>query len=111
MIRPLAATERLVRKDVWRVGTTGDRSVTFQVQFGEYGGSYVQHCHNNVHEDFAMLMRMQVLSNLAGSPHIALTATPNPTADGVIFTTPEILPEADPRAPQRIGNSGSGSSG
>ena len=37
------------------VGNTGDRSVTFQVQFGEYGGSYVQHCHNNMHEDFAML--------------------------------------------------------
>jgi FtsP/CotA-like multicopper oxidase with cupredoxin domain len=108
---PIAATERLARKDVWRVGTTGDRSVTFQVQFGEYGGSYVQHCHNNVHEDFAMLMRMQVLSNLAGSPLVAVTATPNPTPDGVVFTTPEILPEADPRVRQRIGNSGSGRSG
>jgi len=71
----------------------------------------VQHCHNNVHEDFAMLMRMQVLSNLAGSPHIAVTSTPNPTPDGVVFTTPEILPEGDPRTPQRIGNNGSGSSG
>jgi len=107
----ISATERLARKDVWRVGTTGDRSVTFQVQFGEYGGSYVQHCHNNVHEDFAMLMRMQVLSNLAGSPHIAITATPNPSPDGVIFSTPEILPEGDPRTPQRIGTSVSGSSG
>ena len=33
--------------------------VQFQVQFGEYGGSYVQHC-NTVHEDFAMLMRIQL---------------------------------------------------
>ncbi len=24
--------------------------VKFQVQFGEYGGSYVNHCHNTVHE-------------------------------------------------------------
>jgi FtsP/CotA-like multicopper oxidase with cupredoxin domain len=107
---PIAPTERLARKDVWRVGTTGDRSVTFQVQFGEYGGSYVQHCHNNVHEDFAMLMRMQVLSNLAGSPHVAVTASPNPTPDGVRFTTPEVLPEADPRSQLGAGSS-SGSSG
>jgi manganese oxidase len=41
---PIPATERLVRKDVWRLRSTGDRSVTFQVQFGEYGGSYVNHC-------------------------------------------------------------------
>ena len=26
----------------------------------EYGGSYVNHCHNTVHEDFAMLMRIQL---------------------------------------------------
>jgi len=94
---PIAATERLVRKDVWRLGTSGDRSVTFQVQFGEYGGSYVQHCHNNMHEDFAMLQRLQLLTGVAGSPQTAVTPTPNPTPDGVFFTTPEILPEGDPR--------------
>jgi len=27
----------------------------------------------------------------------AVTPTPNPTPDGVLFTTPEILPEGDPR--------------
>jgi manganese oxidase len=94
---PIPATERLVRKDVWRLGTTGDRTVTFQIQFGEYGGSYVQHCHNNMHEDFAMLMRLQLLTGVAGSPQTAVTPTPNPTPDGVVFTTPEILPEGDPR--------------
>jgi hypothetical protein len=26
-----------------------------------------------------------------------VTPTPNPTPDGVFFTTPEILPEGDPR--------------
>ncbi|HSV23613.1 MAG TPA: multicopper oxidase domain-containing protein [Xanthobacteraceae bacterium] len=94
---PIPATEKLVRKDVWRLGTTGDRSVNFQVQFGEYGGAYVQHCHNNMHEDFAMLMRLQLLTGVAGSPQTAVTPTPNPTPDGVFFTTPEILPEGDPR--------------
>jgi len=106
---PIPTTERLVRKDVWRVGTTGDRSVTFQVQFGEYGGSYVQHCHNNMHEDFAMLQRIQLLTGEPGSPQVAVTPTPNPTPDGVFFTTPEILPEGDPRSGGRV--TGSGSSG
>jgi hypothetical protein len=47
-----------------------------------------------VHEDFALLMRIQLLSGVAGSPQAAITATPNPTPDGVVFTTPEVLPEA-----------------
>ena len=33
--------------------------VQLQVQFGACGGSYVQHC-NTVHEDFALLMRIQL---------------------------------------------------
>ena len=94
---PIPASERLVRKDVWRLRTIGDRSVTFQIQFGEYGGSYVNHCHNTVHEDFAMLMRIQLLTGVPGSPQTAVTPTPNPSPDGVNFTTPEILPEGDPR--------------
>jgi len=94
---PIPPTEKLVRKDVWRLRSTGDRSVTFQIQFGEYGGSYVNHCHNTVHEDFALLMRIQLLTGVAGSPQAAVTPTPNPTPDGVVFTTPEILPEGDPR--------------
>jgi FtsP/CotA-like multicopper oxidase with cupredoxin domain len=88
----LPATENLVRKDVWRLRPSGQ--VQFQIQFGEYGGSYVNHCHNTVHEDFALLMRIQLLSGVAGSPQTMVTPTPNPTPDGVFFTTPEVLPEA-----------------
>ena len=88
----IPATESLVRKDVWRLRPSG--TVQFQIQFGEYGGSYVNHCHNTVHEDFALLMRIQLLSGLAGTPQAAITPTPNPTPDGVFFTTPEVLPEA-----------------
>jgi FtsP/CotA-like multicopper oxidase with cupredoxin domain len=90
----IPATELLVRKDVWRLRPSG--AVTFQVQFGEYGGSYVNHCHNTVHEDFAMLLRLQILAG-AGA-QVAVTPTPNPTPDGVFFTDPEILPEGDPRS-------------
>jgi FtsP/CotA-like multicopper oxidase with cupredoxin domain len=90
----IPATEKNARKDVWRLRPSG--RVQFQVQFGEYGGSYVNHCHNTVHEDFAMLMRLQVLNGVAGSPQNVIMQTPNPTPDGVIFTTPEILPEGVP---------------
>jgi FtsP/CotA-like multicopper oxidase with cupredoxin domain len=102
---PIPATEKLVRKDVWRLRPDGQ--VTFQIQFGEYGGSYVNHCHNTVHEDFALLMRIQLLTGVAGSPQTMITPTPNPTPDGVFFTTPEILPEANPANPTGVapGNS------
>ena len=56
---PIPATEKLVRKDVWRLRSGGQ--VQFQIQFGEYCGSYVNHCHNTVREDFALLMRIQLL--------------------------------------------------
>ena len=86
----IPSTELGVRKDVWRLRPAG--RVQFQVQFGEYGGSYVNHCHNTVHEDFAMLMRIQLL----GGERTLITKTPNPTPDGVFFTDPEVLPEGDP---------------
>src|SRR5262249_574453 len=92
--KPIGPTELNVRKDVWRLMPSGQ--VQFQVQFGEYGGSYVNHCHNTVHEDFALLMRIQLLTGVAGSPQTAVTARPDPTPGGVIFTTPAVLPEGDP---------------
>jgi FtsP/CotA-like multicopper oxidase with cupredoxin domain len=92
--KPIDATEKNVRKDVWRLGAAGQ--VTFQVQFGEYAGSYVNHCHNTIHEDFALLIRMQLLGGQPGSPQTQITPTPNPTPDGVFFTTPDALPEGNP---------------
>lgn len=102
--RALHPTERLARKDVWRLGSDG--SVTFQVRFGEFGGSYVAHCHNTTHEDFAMLMRMQLLTpppgdpNFKGQPQYVPTMTPIPTAHGIEWKQPEILPEGDPNDPE-----------
>ncbi|MGI9331867.1 MAG: multicopper oxidase family protein [Gammaproteobacteria bacterium] len=89
-------TERRVRKDVWRLGRPG--SVKFQVQFGEYGGAYVNHCHNTVHEDNAMLLRFDILSDggPGREPQVVIAPTPDPQPEGVTFLDPEILPEADP---------------
>jgi hypothetical protein len=49
-----------------------------------------------VHEDFAMLLRKQLLA-AAGGTHSVITPTPIPSPDGVHFLTPDILPEGDPR--------------
>lgn len=102
-------TELLVRKDVWRLRPSG--RVTFQIQFGEYGGAYVNHCHNTVHEDFALLMRIQLLNGFAGTPQAMVTRTPNPSPDGVTYTTPEILAEALGSGSSGSSGSGSGGSG
>jgi FtsP/CotA-like multicopper oxidase with cupredoxin domain len=88
----IPATERLVRKDVWRLRASG--TVQFQVQFGEYGGSYVNHCHNTVHEDFALLMRIQLLNGFLGTPQAGVTRTPLPSPSGVTYLDTEVLPEA-----------------
>jgi FtsP/CotA-like multicopper oxidase with cupredoxin domain len=93
---PVHPTERLARKDVWRLGTSGKRTVRIQVRFGEFGGAYVAHCHNTTHEDFAMLMRYQLLS-APGTPQSVPTQTPIPSPQGITWKTPEILLEGDPR--------------
>jgi FtsP/CotA-like multicopper oxidase with cupredoxin domain len=99
----IGPAELLVRKDVWRLRPDG--RVKFQVRFGEFGGAYVNHCHNTVHEDFAMLLRYQLLTPPPGDPdfaktgsrpHYQPTMTPLPSASGVTWKQPEILPEADP---------------
>jgi hypothetical protein len=105
----IGPNELLKRKDVWRLRPGG--TVQFQIQFGEYGGSYVNHCHNTVHEDFALLMRIQLLNGIAGTPQATITATPNPTQDGVFFTTPEVLPEALPGFSAANGSGGGGGGG
>jgi FtsP/CotA-like multicopper oxidase with cupredoxin domain len=96
-----SAMERLARKDVWRLGESG--TVTIQVKFGEYGGAYVNHCHNTVHEDAAMLLRYDVLTDpnnpKTSQYHVQVIPTPNPTPDGVTFVMPEILPEGNPFHP------------
>ena len=92
----IGPTEKLVRKDVWRLRPGG--KVKFQVRFGEYGGAYVNHCHNTVHEDFAMLLRYDLLTDGRdpGDKHVSIIPTPLPTPDGVRYLTPEILPEGNP---------------
>jgi hypothetical protein len=51
-----------------------------------------------VHEDFAMLMRYQVLSDDPNSPQYRIIPTPIPGPDGVTYIMKQdVLPEAWPK--------------
>jgi FtsP/CotA-like multicopper oxidase with cupredoxin domain len=79
------------RKDVYRLRPSG--SVTLTMQFRDFGGTYMEHCHNTVHEDNAMLLRWEV--NPDGSAELHPLPTPIPTPQGVTFIAPDdIAPTA-----------------
>jgi FtsP/CotA-like multicopper oxidase with cupredoxin domain len=55
--RNVPAAER-GRKDVWRLRPSSD--VTITLQFRDFAGMFMEHCHNMTHEDFAMLLRWEI---------------------------------------------------
>ena len=79
------------RKDVWRLRPGG--SVTLTLQFRDWGGMFMEHCHNTVHEDNAMLLRWEIDDN--GAPFVRPLPTPIPFPQGVQFRAPtDIEPTA-----------------
>jgi FtsP/CotA-like multicopper oxidase with cupredoxin domain len=77
--------ERYGRKDVWRLRPGG--TVSVYLQFREFSGTYVEHCHNTVHEDHAMLLRWDI----NGGPTPLRTPLPSPS--GCSWVDSDILPE------------------
>jgi len=89
-INNVPAAER-GRKDVYRLHPGG--SVTLTMQFRDWGGMFMEHCHNTVHEDNAMLLRWEIDDN--GAPFLRPLPTPIPSPQGVTFRAPDdILPTA-----------------
>ncbi|HVD92367.1 MAG TPA: multicopper oxidase domain-containing protein [Vicinamibacterales bacterium] len=78
------------RKDVYRLRPGG--SITLTMQFRDWGGMFMEHCHNTMHEDNAMLLRWEVSGN--GAPFLAPLPTPVPTPQGVTFVDSRDLPDA-----------------
>jgi manganese oxidase len=78
------------RKDVYRLHPSG--SVTLTMQFREFSGMYMEHCHNTVHEDNAMLIRWEI--DKQGAASMVPMPTPNPTPQGVGFINTTVLPTA-----------------
>jgi len=60
------------RKDVYRLRPGG--SITITMQFRDWGGMFMEHCHNTVHEDNAMLLRWEL--NGGGEPFLRPLPTP-----------------------------------
>jgi manganese oxidase len=89
-INNVRAAER-GRKDVYRLTKNG--TVTVSLQFRDWGGMFMEHCHNTTHEDNAMLMRWEI--NPGGEPYLSPLPTPIPTPQGVTFqAVSEVLPTA-----------------
>jgi manganese oxidase len=81
------------RKDVYRIHPGG--TVSFFIQFRDWGGMFMEHCHNTMHEDNAMLLRWEI--NNAGGVFLNPLPTPIPAPTGVTFEAPgEILAGAFP---------------
>jgi len=79
------------RKDVYRLRPGG--SVQLTMQFRDFGGMFMEHCHNTVHEDNAMLLRWEI--DDSGTPFLRPLPTPIPKPQGVTFEAPdEILSTA-----------------
>jgi FtsP/CotA-like multicopper oxidase with cupredoxin domain len=77
------------RKDVYRLTPGG--SVTITMQFRDWGGMFMEHCHNTTHEDNAMLLRWDIDSG--GEPALVPLPTPICTPQGVTWQSPsDILP-------------------
>jgi|GEM_PF-5958821 len=87
--------ERWARKDVYRLSDLGGvdpvtgapglpdsgQNVDLVIRFREFAGTFMEHCHNTVHEDNAMLVRWD-------SEHPGQTnriPTPEPNWDGVAY--------------------------
>jgi manganese oxidase len=79
------------RKDVYRLRPGGELKIT--MQFRDWGGMFMEHCHNTVHEDNAMLLRWEI--DDSGAPFLRPLPTPIPTPQGVTFRAPtDVLPTA-----------------
>jgi FtsP/CotA-like multicopper oxidase with cupredoxin domain len=80
------------RKDVWRLRPGGEVKIT--LQFRDFGGMFMEHCHNTMHEDNAMLLRWEIDDGRRAVPATAADSDPDTAGSHVCGPRPEILPTA-----------------
>ncbi|MFJ3372239.1 multicopper oxidase domain-containing protein [Pseudomonas sp. NPDC086251] len=82
--------EKWARKDVYRIGPEKDGldNVEIAINFREFAGTYMEHCHNTQHEDNSMLLRWDVEK----PGQFQLMPTPLPSWDGVRYVNSAALP-------------------
>ena len=87
--KPPPVWERFARKDMFNIGRLASTEMEVVFRFEDFLGSYVEHCHNTQHEDFAMLLRFDV--NKPGDP--MLIRAPLPDWNGVSYAKSYLLTE------------------
>jgi FtsP/CotA-like multicopper oxidase with cupredoxin domain len=82
--------EKWARKDVYRIGSEKDGldNVEMAINFREFAGTYMEHCHNTQHEDNSMLLRWDI----EHPGQFQLMPTPLPSWDGVRYVNSAALP-------------------
>jgi FtsP/CotA-like multicopper oxidase with cupredoxin domain len=75
--------EKWAKKDMYRIGPENDSTGVIEMAYRarDFLGQYVEHCHNTMHEDNAMLLRWDASATNGAT----LVDTPMPTFDGVFF--------------------------
>jgi manganese oxidase len=73
------------RKDVYRLRPSG--TVVIRMQFRDWGGMFMEHCHNTMHEDNAMLLRWDL--DTGSTPFLSPLPTPISKPTGVTFQNPD----------------------
>jgi manganese oxidase len=73
------------RKDVYRLRPGGEVKIT--MQFRDFAGMFMEHCHNTTHEDNAMLLRWEIDDK--GGSFVRPLPTPIPGPQGVTFQDPD----------------------
>jgi FtsP/CotA-like multicopper oxidase with cupredoxin domain len=86
---PPPSWEKWARKDIFNIGRLASNEVKVALRFGDFVGTYVEHCHNTQHEDYAMLLRFDV--NRPGDP--MLIRAPLPDWSGVTYANSYLLTE------------------
>ena len=86
---PPPVWEKWARKDMYNIGRLFSNDVKVALRFGDFLGSYVEHCHNTQHEDFAMMLRFDVKN--PADP--MLIRTPLPGWNGVSYAASYLLSE------------------
>src|SRR6185369_1623749 len=78
--------ERWGKKDMYRIGPENDSTGVIEMAYRarDFLGTYVEHCHNTMHEDHAMLLRWDA-SATGANGKIRVVDTAMPTFDGVFF--------------------------
>ena len=81
--------EKWARKDMFNIGRLTSNDIKVVFRFEDFLGSYVEHCHNTTHEDYAMMLRFDVAN--PASP--MLLKAPLPAWNGVSYASSYAMSE------------------